>query len=159
MHFFRLQGKHRFETKYWAYDSTSISSYSETIKQFKYGKNKDGESLPQINLAILFGEESGLYRKAAGYIPDLKTVRKLIRELDILGYEKIKPVMDHGYYSTDNINALHKDHMKFLCGTASTLSFVKEFIREVGTDKDSYKAYNSELELYIFTKTISWYYE
>ena len=162
MHFFRLQGKRRFETEYWAYDSTSISSYSETMKQFKYGKNKDGESLPQINLAILFGEESGLpfyYRKIAGNIPDVKTVRELIRELDILGYEKIKLVMDRGYYSTDNINALYKDHMKFLCGIATTISFAKEFIREVGAGKDSYEAYDSELELYIFTKTISWDYE
>jgi transposase len=162
MHFFRLQGKRRFETEYWAYDSTSISSYSETMKQFKYGKNKDGESFPQINLAILFGEESGLpfyYRKIAGNIPDVKTVRELIRELDILGYEKIKLVMDRGYYSTDNINALYKDHMKFLCGTATTISFAKEFIREVGASKDCYEAYDSELELYIFTKTISWDYE
>ena len=162
MHFFRLQGKRRFETEYWAYDSTSISSYSETMKQFKYGKNKDGENLPQINLAILFGEESGLpfyYRKISGNIPDVKTVRELIRELDILGYEKIKLVMDRGYYSTDNINALYKDHMKFLCGTATTLRYAKDFIREVGADKDSYGSYNSELELYIFTKTISWDYE
>ncbi len=162
MHFFRLQGKRRFESEYWAYDSTSISSYSETLKQVKYGKNKDGDSLPQINLALLFGEESGLpfyYRKITGNIPDVKTVRELIRELDILGYEKIKLVMDRGYYSVDNINALYKDHMKFLCGTSTSLSFAKEFIREVGADKDSYEAYNSDLELYIFTKTISWNYE
>ena len=162
MHFFRLQGKRRFESECWAYDSTSISSYSETMKQFKYGKNKDGENLPQINLAILFGEESGLpfyYRKIIGNIPDVKTVRELIRELDILGYEKIKLVMDRGYYSTDNINALYKDHMKFLCGTATTLRYAKDFIREVGANKDSYESYNSELELYIFSKTISWDYE
>ena len=162
MHFFRLQGKRRFESEYWAYDSTSISSYSETMKQFKYGKNKDGENLPQINLAILFGEESGLpfyYRKITGNIPDVKTVRELIRELDILGYEKIKLVMDRGYYSTDNINALYKDHMKFLCGTATTLHYAKDFIRKVGANKDSYESYNSELELYIFSKTISWDYE
>ena len=162
MHFFRLQGKRRFESEYWAYDSTSISSYSETMKQFKYGKNKDGENLPQINLAILFGEESGLpfyYRKITGNIPDVKTVRELIRELDILGYEKIKLVMDRGYYSTDNINALYKDHMKFLCDTATTLRYAKDFIREVGANKDSYESYNSELELYIFSKTISWDYE
>ena len=109
MHFFRLQGKRRAEKEYWAYDSTSISSYSETMKQIRYGKNKDGENLPQINLALLFGEDSGLpfyYRKLAGNIPDVKTIRELIRELDVLGYEKIKLVMDRGYYSADNINAL-----------------------------------------------------
>ncbi len=31
MHFFRLQGKRRVEKEYWAYDSTSISSRSDTL--------------------------------------------------------------------------------------------------------------------------------
>ena len=162
MHFLRLQGKRRAEKEYWAYDSTSISGYSESIKQFKYGKNKDGESLPQINLALLFGEESGLpfyYRKIAGNIPDIKTIREFIRELDILGYEKIKLVMDRGYYSAENINALYKEHMKFLCGTSTALSFAKKFIREIGIRKDHYEYYNSDLELYVFSKTIAWDYE
>lgn len=162
MHFFRLQGKRRAEKEFWAYDSTSISSYSEMMKQVKYGKNKDGENLPQINLALLFGEESGLpfyYRKLAGNIPDVKTIRELARELDILGYEKVKLVMDRGYYSAENINTLFKDHMKFLCGTSTALSFAKDYIREIGADKDRYEYYNSDLELYVFSKTISWHYE
>ena len=162
MHFFRLQGKRRVEKEYWAYDSTSISSYSESLRQVKYGKNKDGEKLPQINLALIFGEESGLpfyYRKVAGNIPDVKTIRELLRELDILGYEKIKLVMDRGYYSVDNINALYKGHLKFLCGTSTALSFAKSFIREIGSRKDHYEYYNSNLELYVFTKTIAWDYE
>ena len=162
MRFFRLQGKRRVEKEYWAYDSTSISSYSETMKQVKYGKNKDGKKLPQINLALLFGEESGLpfyYRKIAGNIPDVKTIQELIRELDVLGYEKIKLVMDRGYYSADNINALYKEHLKFLCSTSTALSFARNFIREVGSKRDSYEAYNSDLELYVFSRTIAWDYE
>ena len=162
MQFFRLQGKRRVEKEYWAYDSTSISSYSETIKQVKYGKNKDGEKLPQINLALIFGEESGLpfyYRKLAGNIPDVKTIRELLRELDVLGYEKIKLVIDRGYYSADNINAFYKEHLKFLCGTSTALKFARDYIREIGPDKDRYEYYNSDLELYIFSKTISWNYE
>ena len=162
MHFFRLQGKRRAEKEYWAYDSTSISSRSETLRQVKYGKNKDDDHLPQINLALVFGEESRLpfyYRKLAGNIPDVKTIQELLRELDVLGYEKIKLVMDRGYYSADNINALFKKHLKFLCGTSSSLSFVKEFIREIGSKKDHYEYYNSNLELYVFSKTIAWDYE
>ena len=162
MHFFRLQGKRRVEKEYWAYDSTSISSYSETMKQVRYGKNKDGENLPQINLALLFGEKSGMpfyYRKLAGNIPDVKTIRELVRELDVLGYEKIKLVMDRGYYSADNINALYRDHMKFLCGTSTAVGFAKAFIREIGSRKDHYEHYNSNLELYVFSKTIAWDYE
>ena len=162
MRFFRLQGKRRAEKEYWAYDSTSVSSYSETLRQVKYGKNKDGEALPQINLALLFGEESGLpfyYRKLAGNIPDVKTIHELIRELNILNYEKIKLVMDRGFFSQENINALYKDHLKFLCGASTSLGFAKAFIREIGANKDHYEYYNSSLELYVFTKTIAWDYE
>lgn len=162
MQFFRLQGKRRVEKEYWAYDSTSISSYSETLKQVRYGKNKDGEKLAQINLALIFGENSGLpfyYRKFAGHIPDVKTIRELLRELDVLGYEKIKLVMDRGYYSADNINALYKAHLKFLCGTSTALKLAKDYIREIGADKDCYEHYNSDLEFYVFSKTIVWNYE
>ena len=162
MHFFRLQGKRRAEKEYWAYDSTSISSRSETLRQVKYGKNKDDDHLPQINLALVFGEKSKLpfyYRKLAGNVPDVKTIQELLRELDVLGYEKSKLVMDRGYYSAENINALFKKHLKFLCGTSSALSFAKDFIREIGSRKDHYEYYNSNLELYVFTKTIAWDYE
>lgn len=40
-HFFRLQGRRRAEQEYWAYDITTLSSYSESLKQVKYGKNKE----------------------------------------------------------------------------------------------------------------------
>ena len=162
MQFFKLQGKRRIEKEYWAYDSTSISSYSENLKQVKYGKNKDGDHLPQINLVLLFGEQSGLpfyYRKLAGNIPDVKTINELVHELDILGYDKIKLCMDRGFYSSDNINALYKDHHKFLTGTSTSVSFARQFIREIGNNKDSYANYDSETELYIFSKTIKWDYE
>ena len=162
MHFFRLQGKRRVEKEYWAYDSTSISSRSDTLRQVKYGKNKDDDHLPQINLALVFGEESRLpfyYRKLAGNVPDVKTIQELLRELDVLGYEKVKLVMDRGYYSAENINTLFKKHLKFLCGTSSALSFAKEYIREIGSRKDHYEYYNSNLELYVFTRTIAWDYE
>ena len=162
MQFFRLQGKRRAEKEYWAYDSTSISSRSEGLRQVKFGKNKDGDSLPQINLALVFGEDSRLpfyYRKIAGNIPDVKTVQELLRELDILGYEKVKLVMDRGYYSAENLNAIYKKHLKFLCGATTSLSFARAFIREIGEKKDYYEYYNSNLELYVFTKTIAWDYE
>ena len=162
MRFFRLQGERRSEKEYWAYDTTSVSSYSETLRQVKYGKNKDGEHLAQINLAILFGEDSGLpfyYRKLAGNIPDIKTIRELIRELDVLGYQKAKLVMDRGFCSTDNINALYKDHYKFLLGASTTLRYAKDFIREIGETKDHFEYYDSDFDLYVFTKTIAWEYE
>lgn len=162
MHFFRLQGKRRAEKEYWAYDTTSISSYSQLLNQVRYGKNKDDDKLPQFNLALLFGEKSGLpfyYRKLAGNIPDVRTITELSRELSVLGYDKLKLVMDRGFYSADNLNELYKNHYKFLIGTSAALSYAKDFIDAVSDRKDSFENYNSDLELYVFTKTVSWDYE
>lgn len=96
--------------------------------------NKDHDPLPQINLALLFGEESTLpfyYRKLAGNISDVKTVRNLLAELDYLGLNRIKLVMDRGFYSEDNINALYHDHLKFLMATKVLLKFVQQELNKV----------------------------
>lgn len=162
MKFFRLQGRRHAEKEYWAYDTTSISSRSECLRQVRYGKNKDGDHLPQINLALLFGEDSALpfyYRKLSGNIPDVKTIRELLRELDALGYEKVKLVMDRGFYSADNINALYKNHLKFIVGANTALSYAKEYIRDMADSKDSFEHYNADCDLYVFSKTIQWNYE
>ena len=78
MDYFKYQAKRHGLNEYLAFDTTSISSYSTLIKQAKYGKNKEGDSLPQINLALLYGEESMLpvyYRKLAGNITDVRPSR------------------------------------------------------------------------------------
>jgi len=109
MHFFRLQGRRRLDKEYCAYDTTSISSYSKSLRQVCYGKNKDGDLLPQINLALLFGDESNLpfyYRKLPGNIPDVSTIKRLLDDMGFLGCKTIKLVLDRGFYSASNINAV-----------------------------------------------------
>lgn len=161
-HFFRLQGKRRLDKEFWAYDTTSISSYSEILKLVKYGKNKDDDRLPQINLALLFGQDSRLpfcYRELAGNIPDVKTLRETIDEITSLDCGKIKYCMDRGFCSADNINLMYKDHVKFLMSASSSLSYAKDFIKEVGNEKDSYEHYNGNFGVYTFTQTVWWDYE
>lgn len=161
MRFFRLQGKRRIEKEYWAYDTTSISSYSEYLKQVKYGKNKYNEPLAQINLALLFGEASGLpfyFRKITGNIPDVKIINELVRELDVLGYGNIKLVMDRGFYSAGNINGLYKGHYKFIVGASTSLSYAKTYIKELGDSMQNYTRYNEQYEVYVASRTISWDY-
>ena len=105
--FFKLQGKRRCDNEYLAYDSTSISSYSQRLNQVRYGKNKEDEHLAQVNLLLLFGEQSRLpfyYRKVAGNITDVKTVERLLDELDMYELKKTKLVMDRGFYSENNLN-------------------------------------------------------
>jgi transposase len=159
--FFRLQGKRRIEKEYWAYDTTSISSYSRCLRQVRYGMNKDHEPLAQINLALLFGEESNLpfyYRKLAGNIPDVKTVKNLLADIDFWGYDKIKLVMDREFYSEANINDLYHNHLKFLIAAKKSLTFVKAELDNVRDSIRTWANYNQKHDLYACTTEIDWGY-
>ena len=45
-----------------ALDSTSISSYSTNLTHIEYGKNKDDDALPQLNVLFLVRPEVGTFR-------------------------------------------------------------------------------------------------
>lgn len=159
--FFHLQGKRRSDKEFWAYDTTSISSYSKCLTQTRYGVNKDHEPLPQINLAMLFGETSGLpfyYRKLAGNISDVKTVKHLLADMDALGFEKIKLVMDRGFYSEANINGLYKEHRKFLMATKTSLKWVKTELEKASDAIRTWSNYSQQYDLYAHTVPVKWAY-
>ncbi len=157
--FFCCQGKRRIENEYWAYDTTTISSYSTALKQVQYGKNKEDDRLPQLNLALVFGEKSGLpfyYRKLAGNIPDSKTVKTLIEDLDVLGFHKVKLVMDRGFYSEANINGLYKEHLKFLIASRISLPFVRKELDAIYDDISMFSNYDNNLGVYSMTVASEW---
>ena len=159
--FFRLQGRRRIEKEYWAYDTTSISSYSKCLNQVRYGVNKDHDPLPQINLALLFGEESNqpfYYRKLPGNIPDVKTVKNLLADIDFFGFDKIKLVMDRGFYSEENINDLYQNHLKFLIAAKTSLQFVKAQLDKVRDSLRTWTNYSQKYDLYAYAAKIDWDY-
>ncbi|MDO9528993.1 MAG: IS1634 family transposase [Syntrophales bacterium] len=159
--FFRLQGKRRVEQEYWAYDTTSISSYSKCLSQVRYGVNKDHDPLPQINIALLFGEKSNLpfyYRKLAGNIPDVKTVKNLLADIDFFGFDKIKLVMDRGFYSEANINDLYQNHLKFLIAAKVSLTFVKAELDKVRDSIRTWTNYSQKYDLYAYSTKRDWDY-
>lgn len=160
--FFLSQAKRRLEEEYLAYDTTSVSSYSELIKQVRYGRNKDHEPLAQINLALLFGQASRLpvyYRKLAGNINDVSTIKHLISDLSFLEIDKVKLVMDRGFYSEDNINALFEKHYKFLIGVKKSLRFVQDTLDDVRDSMKTRACYSSDYGINYYSKTIEWSYK
>lgn len=162
MEFFRLQAGRRAKDEFWALDSTSISSYSETLEQVKWGKNKDSEHLPQINLALLFGEKSNLpfyYKTLPGNVPDVKTVVNLLKEVRILGIDKVGLVFDRGFCSYENINELFTEHRKFLTGANTSLAIVKDLIESTRDTLRSFKYYDDEYSVYAVSQTAMWDYE
>jgi len=162
MSFFKKQGKRRIEKEYWAFDITTISSYSEVLKQVKNGKNKEHDQLPQLNLALLFGKKSGLpfyYRKLPGNINDVKTVKQLMYEFDVMGYKKVNVILDRGFYSKKNIDALYKKHQKFVIGVRLGLKYVREIMQEERENLKLWGNLQTQFGAYGLCRMIDWEYE
>jgi transposase len=159
--FFQSQGARRAEREYWVYDITTISSYSECLQQVQYGHSKENDGLPQINLALVFGEQSNLpfyYRKLAGNITDVMTMKALLEDMENLGFKRVKLVMDRGFYSADNINGLLKAHRKFIVAVKMSLVYVRSELDKVYDDFLTFEYYNDDYELYSTTVTCEWPY-
>ena len=127
----------------------------------KWGKNKEHDPLPQINLALVYGQESRLpvyYRKLPGNITDVKTVQKMLADIDFLKLDKVQLVMDRGFYSEANVNALYQKHYKFLMAARTGLSFVQKYLDPVRESMLSRSCYSSKLGLNYHSQTIPWHY-
>ncbi len=128
----------------------------------KSGKNKEHDWLPQVNLALLFGEKSGLpfyYRKLPGNITDVKTVRQLMQEFDVMGYKKVNALLDRGFYSKANIDALYQNHQKFIIGVKLSLKYVKGVLDEERENLKRWANMQTQFGTYGICRTIEWDYE
>lgn len=131
MEFFQAWASHRSEHEYLAFDITSISSYSKIIEFLEYGYNRDGEELPQINLAMLFGQSSLLpifYNTYQGSIKDMTTLRNMIQYAKNINLEKIHFVMDKGFYSDENVAEMLVNRVKFVISVPFTTEFAKSSV-------------------------------
>jgi transposase len=129
------------------------------IEHVKYGKNKDGDKLPQVNLVMVFGEKSMLpvyFRKLPGNITDVKTVEKLLKDLSFLNINKIKLVMDRGFFSFGNIDKLLEQKYKFIIGIKNNVKFVSENIDQFRIMKKNHSNYSSAHDVYYNSNVIDW---
>jgi transposase len=161
INFFTRRAAKCLKNEYLAYDTTSISSYSEMMEQIKYGYNKDLENLPQINLALVFGEESMLpvyYRKLSGNISDITTLKKLLLDMNFIGLKRVNLVLDRAFYSRDNINSLYKNKSKFIVSARNNIKMIKESVEEVRDTIKNFSNFCSELNIYCKSKYAQWEY-
>ena len=110
---------------------------------------------------MLFGQTSHLpfyYRKLAGHIPDVKTLKKLLADLQFLDFDRIKLVMDRGFYSTANINGLYKNHLKFILAARPTLKMVKTGLDAVREKMRNWNHYSPTYDLHAYCHPVKWAY-
>ena len=101
-----------------AFDITSISSYGGFQGFQEYGHNRDGESLPQVNVGLALNIASGLplgYRLYPGSVTDVTTLRNLLAYLkrDLMA-DVDRLVLDRGFHSLKNLIDLNASGIPFL---------------------------------------------
>ena len=93
------------------YDITSISSYSTNIECVEWGYNRDGENLAQLNLGVVFCNNTSLpvsYNVFPGSIVDVTTLKNCITYLENYGLREFLFVLDKGFFSIANLLELTK---------------------------------------------------
>ena len=135
MNFYRKWAALRTEKEYLALDITSVSSYSEMIQYMEYGYNRDKEDLPQINMALIFGEKSRLpvySRVYPGSIKDVSTLRGMSELLKELNLKSMHYVMDKGFYKEQTIKHLLKERIRFAISVPFTTSLATDAVLDYG---------------------------
>jgi len=120
-----------------AYDSTTISTYSENQIEARYGFNKTGDGLKTIKLLTLYSIETSqpvAFTKQPGNLPDVITIENALKQLSVLGLGDAEIVTDNGYYSEHNLAALFLAHFDFVTLVKTSLKWVKAEIDGYGGD-------------------------
>ena len=114
------------------YDTTSLSSYAADLEGAEYGYNRDGERLPQVNLALVSARATGLplwYRLLPGSIPDVANLRVTGELLRDLGLTRCSYSLDRGFYSQANVREMLAHGMDFTLGVPFTVTWARALVR------------------------------
>lgn len=149
------------DSGYYALDITSVSSYSEMIDFVRWGYNRDGEGLAQINLLMITSENTHLpvyYRILSGSIKDVSTLKESVGNLKLLNTKAVRLIMDKGFYSEPNVDALYDGRYKFSIGIPFTTSVAGNAVKE---NRDGMDSHHNLIcvdgdDLYATTRLIKW---
>lgn len=159
--FFKLWGGQLVCGDHLCYDITSVSSYAKQNEYVRYGYNRDREPLPQINLAMVYGQKCFLpvsYRELPGSISDVKTLDNLLEQFNKLDFPKLHFVMDKGFYSQWNLDSLCAQRHHFTIALPIHLRCVRELIDEYRDEidgPDGLREVNGEA-IYLKSVLYSW---
>ena len=111
-----------------AYDSSTISTYSENQIDARYGFNKADDGLKTIKFLTLYSIESRqpiAYTKQPGNIPDVISVASAISQLDALGTKTREVITDNGYYSEKNFSELLQADFDFITLAKTSIKWIR----------------------------------
>jgi transposase len=114
-----------------AFDSTTISTYSENQSEARRGFNKDGDGLNTIKLLTLYSvkdREPLAFAKQPGNVPDVISIENALKQIKCLDLKKPLIVTDNGYHSQENMMRFASRNMKFLTLVDTNIVWVREMV-------------------------------
>jgi len=114
------------------YDITSTYFYATKLPKARRGYNRDDNSLPQINIALVATKKKGLpvlFRTYEGNITDVKTIEQLIVDIKRLDFKIDAIVIDRGMTSKKNLVKIAGNKLKIIAGVPLTSNEAKNFVK------------------------------
>ena len=111
-----------------AYDSSTISVYSENQNEARYGFNKAHDGLKTIKLLTLYSIDSRqpvAFTKQPGNLPDVTSVTNAIKQLSALGVNTAEIITDNGYYSEHNLSELLLAGFDFITLAKTSIKWIR----------------------------------
>jgi transposase len=133
------------------YDLTSISYYGSGIDAAEYGYNRDNESLPQVNYALLCMRSTSMPLFAwsmNGSISDMGTLETTLQFLKKLQFTPDCLMMDRGFSSLDNLNGMFKNGYIFMQAVKVNAKWIYDVI-----DASESQRFNPESKLEVGDRT------
>lgn len=147
---------------YYALDSTSLSTFSGRLTDARFGHNKDGDALRQINVLMIVSQETGVpvfYRTYAGDIPDVSTIVTTVKDFLRLGLNRMAVVvLDRGYSSVRNIHTFCQTGMQFVLNFRTACSLARNLITEHRQTLESYDSLDPVTGVHAVTAKVTWSY-
>lgn len=126
-----------------AYDSSTISVYSENQTEARYGFNKAHDGLKTIKLLTLYSIESRqpiAFTKQPGNLPDVTSITNAIRQLTALGINTTEIITDNGYYSESNFSELLQAGFDFITLAKTGIKWIRPEIDKQMEALDDFKS-------------------
>lgn len=126
-----------------AYDSSTISVYSENQTEARYGFNKAHDGLKTIKLLTLYSIESRqpiAFTKQPGNLPDVTSVTNAVKQLAALGVNTTEIITDNGYYSESNFSELLLAGFDFITLAKTGIKWIRPEIDKQMKALDDFKS-------------------
>lgn len=126
---------HNETTKiYISYDSTNMNTMARGIEMAEFGKAKDNDEKPQVNVSYAVRHEDGMplfHEVYPGSIIDISQCQYMVDRARDYGYRDLGFLLDRGYASKENIKYFDRNGFGFLMMMKTNQKQVKEIIESV----------------------------